>query len=306
MQNPTNAHGSWPRLRLADWSDTRDTFHMWTQVVGKIRMSCAPMLNHWWQVPLYVDARGLSTSPIPYAGELFEIAFDLLDHRLRVQRSDGRSGGFALAPMSVAEFYARTLSTLSSLGIEVEIRAVPNEVDPAIPFADDAVHASYDGEAIRLFWGQLIQANRLLTTFRSHFIGKASPVHFFWGSMDLACTRFSGRRAPAHPGGAPHCADWVMLEAYSHELSSAGFWPGGGEEGAFYSYAYPQPEGFERYPVESPGFYSTELGEFLLPYEKVRTAADPDRVVLDFLQSTFEAASELARWSDVSRAAERS
>ena len=234
----------WPQLRVADWAATRDTLHMWTQVVGKIRLAKAPMLNHWWQTPLYVTPRGLTTSGIPDGRRLFDIEMDFLDARMRIRTSDGGCRAVALEPRSVAEFYAETMAALRELGVDVAIRPVPVEVPLAVPFAQDTEHASYDAAAVRLFWGQLVQASRVITAFRSAFVGKVSPVHFFWGSFDLACTRFSGRTAPPHPGGVPNCADWVMVEGYSHELSSCGFWPGGGEEGAFYAYAYPEPEGF--------------------------------------------------------------
>ena len=276
----------WPALAVDDWADSRETFHMFTQVVGKIRLKCEPMVNHWWQVPLYVSARGLTTGSMPYDGDAFDMEFDLIDHVLRIRRSDGRSTELALAAMPVAEFYAATMAALARIGIEVAIVARPNEVDPAIPFADDFTHASYDPAAIHLFWLQLVQAQRVLTAFRAGFGGKVSPVHFFWGAIDLAVTRFSGRAAPVHPGGVPNCPDHVMVEGYSHEISSAGFWPGGGAEGAFYSYAYPAPEGFADAPVPEPAYFDTALGEFLLPYEAVRAAADPDALVLEFLEAT--------------------
>ena len=227
-------HNWWPRLRVDDWTQTRDTLHMWTQIVGKIRMAHAPMLNHWWQVALYVTPRGLTTSNIPYGHGAFDIEFDFSAHQLHIRTSNGSAEGVALRAKSVAEFHAEVFETLGRLGIETSIRAVPNEVEPAIPFAQDDQHASYDPGTIRLFWHQLIQADRVLNEFRSHFRGKASPVHFFWGGMDLAYTRFSGRGAPTHPGGVPNCADWVMVESYSHELSNCGFWPGGGDR-PFYS-----------------------------------------------------------------------
>ena len=208
----------WPSLRVSDWTDTRDTLHMWTQIVGKIRMAHAPLLNHWWQVTLYVSPRGLTTSTIPHRTGAFEIEFDFLAHQLDVRSSDGGARSLPLRPMPVAEFYSRILHALDQLGIEAPIRPHPNEVDPAIPFAEDHDHASYDGEAAALFWRQLLQANRVIGEFRSHFVGKVSPVHFFWGSFDLACTRFSGRPAPPHPGGVPNCGDWVMVEGYSREL----------------------------------------------------------------------------------------
>jgi hypothetical protein len=293
----TGSREVWPKLRVEDWTQTKDTVHMWTQIVGKIRMAHAPMLNHWWQVTLYVTPRGLTTSKIPYGSEAFDIEFDFCDHRLHIRSSNGKAGNVVLAAKSVAEFHAEVFETLGRLGIEASIRGVPNEVDPAIPFAEDRQHASYDPEAIWLFWQQLIQADRVLNEFRSYFRGKASPVHYFWGSMDLACTRFSGRVAPTHPGGIPNCADWVMVEGYSHELSSCGFWPGGGDEGAFYSYAYPEPTGFAEYVPEAAGAaYNQEGGLYLLPYEKVRTAPDPDRKLLGFLQSSYAAAAETGHW----------
>ncbi|WP_067807368.1 DUF5996 family protein [Actinomadura formosensis] len=288
---------AWPRLRVADWQETRDTLHMWTQIVGKIRLAHAPLVNHWWQVTLYVSPRGLTTSTVPYGTGAFDIEFDFVDHRLRMRTSDGGVRGFGLQPMPVAEFHARTMGLLDELGVSTRIQGHPNEVEPAIPFAEDDRHAAYDAGAAHLFWRQLLQASRVLGEFRSRFAGKVSPVHFFWGSMDLACTRFSGRDAPEHPGGAPNCGDWVMVEAYSQELSSCGFWPGGGEEGAFYAYAYPEPDGFAGQRVgPSAAFYSRENGQFLLPYEAVRTAPDPDGDLLEFLQSTYEAAAGPGRW----------
>jgi uncharacterized protein DUF5996 len=287
----------WPSLRVADWSPTRDTLHMWVQIVGKIRMAHAPLVNHWWQVTLYVSPRGLTTSTIPYGARAFDIEFDFLGHQLLIRTSDGGSRAIALEAMPVARFFDRIMRTLSDLGLETHISARPNEVDPAIPFAEDHEHASYDPDAAHLFWRQLLQAARVIGEFRSHFVGKVSPVHFWWGSMDLACTRFSGRGAPTHPGGAPNCADWVMVEGYSRELSSCGFWPGGGEEGAFYAYAYPEPEGFRTYPVGPvEAYFSDEFGQFLLPYEAVRTASDPDRTVSEFLRTSYEAAAELGNW----------
>jgi Family of unknown function (DUF5996) len=287
----------WPRLRVADWAETRGTLHMWTQIVGKIRLAHAPLVNHWWQVTLYVSPRGLTTSAIPYRDGAFDIEFDFVEHLLRIRSSDGGARAVALEPKSVADFYAQTMEALGQLRIEAPIHARPNEVDPAIPFAEDHSHASYDPHAAHLFWRQLLQADRVLGEFRSHFVGKVSPVHFFWGAMDLACTRFSGRPAPPHPGGAHNCPDWVMVEGYSGELSSAGFWPGGGDEGAFYAYAYPEPPGFADHPVGPAGaFYSRELGEFLLPYEVVAAADDPDGRLIEFLHTTYEAAAVRAGW----------
>jgi Family of unknown function (DUF5996) len=288
---------AWPRLRVSDWVETRDTLHMWTQIVGKIRLVHAPLVNHWWQVTLYVSARGLTSSAIPYRDGVFDIEFDFLDHQLGIRESAGQTREVALEPKTVAQFYAQTMGALEELGIPTHIQAKPNEVDPAIPFAEDDRHASYDPQAAQLFWRQLLQTNRVIGDFRSRFLGKVSPVHFFWGSMDLACTRFSGRKAPPHPGGAANCPNWVMIEAYSHELASCGFWPGGGEEGVFYAYAYPEPAGFPDYPIlPASAFYSPDNGEFLLPYETVASAADPDQVLTQFLVTTYTAAAELGDW----------
>lgn len=294
---PAVGGDSWPALRVADWTATRDTLHMWTQVVGKVRLALAPMVSHWWQTTLYVTPRGLSTSSIPYGQRLFDIEFDFLDHRLRIRSSDGGQRSVVLEPKPVAVFYAETMAALRELDLPVSIWPTPVEVQRAIPFPDDTEHASYDAAAAQLFWRQLVQAHRVVTRFRSYFIGKVSPVHFFWGSFDLACTRFSGRPAPTHPGGAPNCGDWVMVEAYSAEVSSCGFWPGVGEEGAFYSYAYPEPDGFREYPVTpDAAYYSSELRQFLLPYEAVRTAVDPDRTLLGFLHSSYAAAADPGGW----------
>ncbi|MBL7253457.1 DUF5996 family protein [Paractinoplanes lichenicola] len=284
---------SWPRLKTAGWTETRDTVHMWTQIVGKVRMAYAPAVNHWWHCTLYPTARGLSTSAIPYGEGMFDVEFDFVAHRLHLRTSDGRAREVALEPKPVADFYGETMAALASLGLEPQIHAVPNEVESAIPFAEDQTHCSYDGVAVQLFWRQLLQAQRVLGQFRSEFVGKASPVHFFWGAMDLAHTRFSGRLAPDHPGGAPNCPPWVMQEGYSHELASFGFWPGGGEEGAFYSYAYPEPPG---YAERTGAYYDKNLQECVLPYEKVAEAADPDAVLLEFLRSTYAAAADLAGW----------
>ena len=291
----------WPRLRVGDWAETRDTLHMWTQIVGKIRLSQTPLLNHWWQVTLHVSTRGLTTGAIPYRGGSFDLEFDFVEHRLRVRSSAGEERLVGLSSRPVAEFYGETMRTLDELGIDVVIDVRPNEVDPAIPFPHDGQHATYDPEAAQLFWRQLVQSDRVLGEFRSHFVGKVSPVHFFWGAMDLACTRFSGREAPEHPGGVPNCGDWVMVEGYSRELSSAGFWPGGGEEGAFYAYAYPEPDGFGDYRVAPDGaYYSVENGQFLLPYEVVAESEDPDRTLAQFLHSTYRAAADLGGWDRAS------
>lgn len=293
----TGRHTAWPTLRVEDWADTRDTLHMWTQIVGKVRLVHAPLLNHWWQVTSDVSPRGLATSTIPYRTGAFDIEFDFIDHQLRIRSTDGSTGGVALEAKPVAEFHAELMAALNRLGITAPIQSRPNEVDPAIPFADDYEHATYDPHAAELFWRQLLQADRVIGEFRSHFVGKVSPVHFFWGAMDLACTRFSGRPAPPHPGGAPNCGDWVMVEGYSRELSSCGFWPGGGQEGAFYAYAYPEPNGFADYPVgPADAFYSKENGQFLLSYEAVRTADDPDAALSEFLHTTYEAAAERGGW----------
>lgn len=287
----------WPRLRVSDWTETRETLHLWTQIVGKIRLAHAPLLNHWWQVTLYVTPRGLSTSTIPCAAKDFDIEFDFTDHRLRFRASDGGAREVVLAAKPVARFYAEVMEAMNELGVPTRIRRIPNEVVTAIPFDEDFRHAGYDPEAVTRFWRQLLRANRALATFRSGFAGKVSPVHFFWGAMDLACTRFSGRAAPPHPGGAPNCPQWVMREGYSHEVSSCGFWPGGGDEGAFYAYAYPEPGGFADYPVSPPeAFYSRENGQFLLPYEAVADAADPDQALAGFLETTYTAAAELGGW----------
>lgn len=297
QQPPKKETGGWPSLLVDEWADTRDTLHMWTQIVGKIRLAQAPMVNHWWQVPLYVSARGLTTSAIPYGDRTFEMEFDFHDHQLYVRSSDGRQRQVALEPKTVASFYRETLNALGALGIDVRVRPVPVEVEHAIPFAEDTEHASYDPGQARRFWGQLAASHRVMSRFRSGFIGKVSPVHFFWGAMDLTVTRFSGRTAPPHPGGSPNVGDWVMVEAYSHEVSSCGFWPGGSAEGSFYSYSYPEPDAYARYPVRPDAAgYSTAVHEFLLPYEAVRTARDPDGMLLDFLTTTYEAAAETADW----------
>jgi hypothetical protein len=283
---------------LAEWQDTCETVHMWSQIVGKIRLGLAPWINHSWGSALYVTTRGLTTSPIPHAKCSFAIDFDFVDHRLCISTSGGGGRSFELKPMTVAAFYRETMDALRELGIDVAIFSRPVEVVEAIRFEDDDRHASYDADAMHRFWLALVQVERVFTQFRARFIGKVSPVHFFWGAFDLAVTRFSGRPAPKHPGGAPNCADWVMQEAYSHEVSSAGFWPGTGlGEAAFYAYAYPEPNGFRSHPVEPAAAYFHEaLGEFILPYEAVRTANDPTQALLAFLQSTYAAAADRAHW----------
>jgi hypothetical protein len=292
-----DAVGAWPVVPVREWETTRDTLHMWTQIVGKIRLALEPMVNHWWQVPLYVSAVGLTTSLMPYRDGGLEIVFDFQRHRLVIVTVTGERRELMLEPRSVADLYAELFARLAEVGVEPAIMGRPVEVAIAIPFAEDEAHASYDPEYVHRFWRSLVSADRVFSRFRSRFVGKVSPVHFFWGSFDLAVTRFSGRAAPRHPGGAPNCPLWVMERAYSHEVSSCGYFPAGGEEGAFYSYAYPQPAGFHEQPVTpTTAFYDEGLGEFLLPYEAVRTADDPDAVLLEFLQSTYEAAADLAEW----------
>src|SRR5688572_11204542 len=269
------------------------------QIVGKIRLTQSPWVNHSWHVTLYPTARGLTTSFIPYRMRAFQIDFDFLDHSLKVWSSDGGHAGLALEPQSVATFYTRLMEQLATLDLRVTIYGRPNEIADAIPFDRDETHRSYDPDYANRFWRILVQADRVFKKFRARFIGKCSPVHFFWGGPDLAVTRFSGRRAPEHPGGIPNLPDWITREAYSHEVSSCGFWPGGGAVpyAAFYSYAYPQPAGFAQAPVRpDAAFHSGELGEFLLPYDAVRKADSPDRVLLEFLQTTYEAAANLAGW----------
>ena len=288
----------WPELPLAEWKDTLATVHMWTQVVGKIHLKLTPLVNHWWNVPLYVTARGLTTSAMPYNDRLLQISFDFIDHLLVIETTDGSTKTIDLRPCSVAEFYHETMAALESLKMPVTIWTTPVEVPDRTPFEEDQKHATYDPEYVQRCWRILVQTNRVLTKFRSRFIGKVSPVHFFWGAFDLALTRFSGRQAPPHPG-APNVAHFVAVEAYSHEVSSCGFWPGGGpvDEPVFYAYAYPEPKGFKDYSVQPPeAFYHTGMGEYLLPYDVVRTARSPDEVLLSFLQKTYEAAATCGNW----------
>jgi Family of unknown function (DUF5996) len=290
---------AWPELSYEAWKETRDTLHLWTQIAGKIRLALTPWLNHSWHVPLYVTARGLSTSPVPYAEGTFEIEFDFNRHLFKIMTGDGRERGIPLQPRSVAEFYELVMRDLDRVKIPVKITGLPSELPDAIPFSQDRVHSAYDAAYANRFWRALVQIDRILKQFRTGFIGKASPVHFFWGSFDLAVTRFSGRKAPPHPGGVPGLSDAVVREAYSHEVSSAGFWPGGGGIGyaAFFSYAYPAPEGFSACAVRpDAAFFHQGLGEFILPYDAVRTASNPDATLLAFLQSTYEAAANLAKW----------
>jgi hypothetical protein len=289
----------WPELPLSEWADTCATLQLWTQVVGKIRLAHAPLVNHWWQVPLYVTSRGLTTSPIPYGSRSFEIDFDFIDHRLVIQCSDGATETIALSPRSVADFYAEVMGRLRGLGLETHIWSMPVEIPDAIPFEQDRDHAAYDPEYAQRFRRALVQADRVCTRFRSPFLGKVSPVHFFWGSFDLAVTRFSGRPAPALTSESPNLGAWVMQEAYSHEVSSCGFWPGNGGYGraAFYSYAYPEPAGYFTAAVRpDAAFYDTELGQFILPYDAVRSAVSPDEFLMDFLQSTYDVAADHAQW----------
>jgi hypothetical protein len=272
---------------------------MWTQIVGKIRAVQTPFVNHSWHVTLYLTARGLTTSPIPYGARTFQIDFDFIHHLLLINTSDGSAKAMALRPRSVADFYQELFSILRQLGLAVTIHTTPNEVVEAIPFEQDQVHASYDAEYANRFWRALVQADRVLKQFRAGFIGKCSPVHFFWGSFDLAVTRFSGRTAPEHPGGIPNCPDWITRDAYSHELSSCGFWPGGGPlpYPLFYAYAYPEPAGFSTAPVRpDSAFYDSSFREFVLPYDEVRQAPSPDTMLLEFLQSSYEAAANLGNW----------
>ena len=295
----TTEGNAWPSLPLEKWQSTYETLHLWFQIVGKIRLSQTPWINHSWHVPLYVTTRGLTTSPIPYGTRAFEIDFDFIRHRLLIQVNDGTKRELPLRPQSVSSFYEELLGELEELGLAVTIHGRPNEMEGAIPFADDHDHASYDPEYTNRFWRVLVQADRVFQRFRAFFIGKNSPVHFFWGSCDLAVTRFSGRPAPAHPGGIANLPDWIAREAYSHEVSSAGFWPGGGPHPfpLFYSYGYPEPEGFNSTKVQpEAAFYSAELREFILPYDVVREADMPDQMLIDFLQSTYAAAADLGKW----------
>lgn len=289
----------WPSLPLDAWSPTCATLHLWTQIVGKIRLAQSPWVNHSWHVTLYVTSRGLTTSPIPYETRTFQIDFDFIRHELAILPSDGGIGIVALQPQSVATFYRRLTEQMEHLKLHVKINMKPNEVPEAIPFDRDETHSAYDREYANRFWRILVQADRVFKRFRARFIGKCSPVHFFWGAPDLAVTRFSGRRAPEHPGGVPNMPDRITREAYSHEVSSCGFWPGGGPipYPAFYSYAYPEPQGFSEAAVKPDvAFYSQDLREFILPYDRVRQADSPDDTLLDFLQTTYEAAADLAKW----------
>jgi hypothetical protein len=292
------SHETWPELSFAAWKDTCQTLHLWTQIVGKIRLAQTPWLNHSWHVTLYVTPRGLTTSPIPHGSRAFELSFDFVDHRLRVQVDDGTSGEIPLEPKSVAQFRSELLELLTQLDLPVRVSDMPNEIPDVIRFSQDRSHAAYDREYANRFGRVLVQADRIFKHFRTGFLGKSSPVHFFWGSFDLAVTRFSGRPAPLHPGGVPNLPDSVAAEAYSHEVSSAGFWPGNADvDAVFYAYAYPAPKGFSDAVLRpSAAYFHPQLQEFVLPYASVRSAADPERALLDFLQSSYEAAANPGHW----------
>ncbi len=290
---------AWPALPFAEWRETAVTLHMWTQIVGKIRLTQTPWVNHSWHVTLYVTSRGLTTSPIPHGLSAFEIVFDFIVHQLQIEKSDGARRTIELKPRSVAEFYRTVMEALGDLDLSVTINTVPNEIENPIAFDRDEEHRSYDREYANRFWRVLVQADRVFKEFRSRFCGKCSPVHFFWGSFDLAVTRFSGRPAPPHPGGVPHLPDEITREAYSQEVSSLGFWPGNAAAPTpiFYSYAYPEPAGFADAKIQpEPALYQPKLREFILPYDAVRSADSPDEVLLDFAQSTYDAASKLGKW----------
>ena len=294
-----NGTSLWPDLPLEAWSQTCDTLHLWTQIAGKVRIATTPLINHWWNSTLLVTARGLAAPAMPYAGGTFDIIFDFAHHQLVIESSDGRTESFALEPMTVADFYAEFMKRLHRLGADVRIRTMPCELEKPLPLDQDRGHAQYDPVYAQNFWRALVQSARVMTEFRSRFIGKVSPVHFFWGSFDLAVTRFSGRTAPPPKGHTPYVADSVMAEAYSHECSSCGFWPGNGGFGypAYYVYAYPEPAGYGDTPLRTKeAAYNTDLGQFILPYDAVRKAKDPDGLLLGFLQETYEAAADLAKW----------
>ena len=293
------ASNQWPPLPFAEWKDTAITLHMWTQIIGKIRLVLSPWTNHSWHVTLYVTSRGLTTSPIPHGTSTFEIRFDFIDHELRILKSDGAVRVLKLRPQPVAKFYREVMNALAEMELPVTINIVPNEIENPIPFDQDEEHRSYDREYANRFWRVLVQSDRVFKEFRSRFCGKCSPVHFFWGSFDLAVTRFSGRPAPPHPGGVPHLPDAITREAYSQEVSSLGFWPGNAAAPTplFYSYAYPEPPGFAQTKIQpEAASYEAKLREFILPYDAVRTAEKPDEVLLDFAQSTYDAASKLGKW----------
>jgi hypothetical protein len=290
---------AWPALPLDGWRPTYDTLHLWSQIVGKTRLALAPMQNHWWQVALWVTSRGMGGAPLPVGQRTLDIDFDFVDHRLVLRTSEGETRTVTLAPKAVADFFDEYRAALRALQVDVRIRPVPSEMESVTPFDQDRAHAAYDADAAQRCWRALVQADRVMRAFRGRFLGKCSPVHFWWGAFDLSCTRFSGRPAPPHPGGIPNLPDRVTREAYSHECISAGWWPGGGalNEAAFYAYAYPEPAGLPEAPVRpAAAYYHPQLREFILPYEAVRTAEDPDATLLEFLQSSYEAAADLARW----------
>ncbi len=301
-QNPLTH--PWPELPLPnEWSESFENLHLWSQIVGKIRLEYTPWINHSWHTTLYVSANGLTTSLIPHTQGSFEIAFDFINHQLRVNTVDGSHRQFRLEPMTVADFYHKLMQALDELGINVNIFKKPVELpNPITAFPENDHSEAYDGDAAHRFWRSLVDAHRVFTRFRAGFLGKSSPVHFFWGAFDLAVTRFSGRTAPPHPGGIPNCADWVMEEAYSHELASFGFWPGAGYgEAAFYAYSYPEPEGYRDAPGLPQGaFYHEPMGEFLLPYSEVQKDSDPDKKLYDFLQATYESAANNGNWDRAS------
>lgn len=294
------SRAAWPALPYDEWKDTCATLHMWSQIVGKIRLAQSPWINHAWHATFYLSARGMTTSPIPHGARSFDIDFDFIDHRLAIRTSDAATRTMALRPCAVADFYRELFDHMAALGLDVAIHATPNEVPDAIPFAKDWLHASYDGEQVNRWWRLLLQAERVFKEFRAGFVGKCSPVHLFWGALDLAVTRFSGATAPPHPGGVPNCPDWVQRDAYSHEVISCGFWPGNDAMPypLFYAYAYPEPAGLKTAPVQPPSaFYDAGFGEFILPYEEVRMAPSPDAVLLEFLHSTYDAAADLGKWN---------
>jgi hypothetical protein len=287
----------WPTIPVTDWADTRDTLQLMTQIVGKVRMENTPVMNHWWNVVLYVSARGLTTGLIPHADKGFQIDFDFVDHQLVIATTAGEGRSLSLRPGPIAHFYREVMAALDELGLSTRIWPMPVEIPGAIPLDTDEQHVAYDGDAVHRFWLALVQINRVFEIFRARYVGKVSPVHFFWGALDLAVTRFSGRPAPKHPGGAPNCGPHVMWEAYSHEVSSAGYWPGPDGEGHFYSYGYPEPRGYRDAPVSpAEALFDPDLGEFLLPYTVVRESSDPDAVLLEFLQSTYEIAANAGQW----------
>jgi hypothetical protein len=295
----TGANSQWPDLPFEAWRGTCETLILWTQIVGKVRIACTPLINHWWNATFDVSSRGLIAPAMPHRGRTFDIIFDFVEHRLRIVASDGRSEALALEPMTVADFYAAVMAALHRLDLDVHIWTMPSEIEGAIAFEQDRTHAQYDRVYVEKFWRALVQVNRVFTEFRARFIGKVSPVHFFWGGLDLAVTRFSGRTAPPLKGETPNVAKWVMDEAYSHEVSSCGFWPGNGGYGraAFYVYAYPEPANYGATRLRTAqAAYDEKLGQFILPYDAVRLARDPDTLLLGLLQETYEAAAELAKW----------